>query len=183
MIGSPDHLIRPEQERRRNGEAERLGGLEVDDDLEFRGPLHGQSLGLHTFENLMDEHGGVASPVKPVFPVAHEATKLHECCMGIHDGKADGIDKLDDPFSVVIQETVLRDNERLGALCTRDLEGLFQVVWALHFQGLDVHTHQAGGGFDFLEMRHTWGDVLIREVADPCDVWEGFFQQFQAFAG
>jgi hypothetical protein len=40
LIGSPDHLIRPEQERRGNGEAERLGGLEVDEQLEFRGPLH-----------------------------------------------------------------------------------------------------------------------------------------------
>jgi len=31
-----DQLIRPQQQRRRDGEAERLGGLEVDDQLEFR---------------------------------------------------------------------------------------------------------------------------------------------------
>jgi hypothetical protein len=44
-----DHLISLEEERRWHGEVECLGGLEVDDQLEFRGPLHLQcmdSLGL-----------------------------------------------------------------------------------------------------------------------------------------
>ena len=38
-IASLDHLIRPQQQRRRDGEAERLGGLEVDDEFERRGLL------------------------------------------------------------------------------------------------------------------------------------------------
>src|SRR5262249_52628836 len=37
-----DHLVRLEEERRGNREAERFGGLEVDDQLELRGLLHGQ---------------------------------------------------------------------------------------------------------------------------------------------
>src|SRR5262249_29985133 len=37
-----DHLIRQDEERRGDGEAERLGGLEVDDQLEFRRPLDRQ---------------------------------------------------------------------------------------------------------------------------------------------
>jgi hypothetical protein len=32
-----NELICPPQQRRRDGEAERLGGFEVDDELEFRG--------------------------------------------------------------------------------------------------------------------------------------------------
>ena len=32
-------LIRPRQQRRRNRQADRLGGLEVDDELEFGRPL------------------------------------------------------------------------------------------------------------------------------------------------
>jgi hypothetical protein len=42
------------------------------------------------------------------------------------------IDKLEDPFSMAIQETVIRDNERLGVLFTRGPKGLFQVCRALH---------------------------------------------------
>jgi len=103
--------------------------------------------------------------------------------MSIHDGQAEGVNKLDNPFSVAQQETRTRDNERLGARCTRGLESLFQLFGALDLQGLDAHTQQAGGGFDFLETRRTRGDVLRREVADPREVWERLVQQFQAFAG
>jgi hypothetical protein len=90
----------------------------------------------------------------------------------------DGVDKLDNPFSVAQQETETHDNERLDALCTHGSEGLFQLFRAVHVQGLDVHTHQAGGGFDFCEIRHAHGAILRREVADPRDVWERLFQQF-----
>jgi hypothetical protein len=40
--GLADHLARLEEERWGNGEAEGLGGLEVDDQLERGGLLHGQ---------------------------------------------------------------------------------------------------------------------------------------------
>src|SRR5881409_3903570 len=37
-----DHLVRQEQERRRNRDSQGLGGLEVEDQFELRGLLHGQ---------------------------------------------------------------------------------------------------------------------------------------------
>jgi hypothetical protein len=43
---SLDDLIRPQQQRRRDREAERLGRLEVDDQLELRWLLDGQAAGL-----------------------------------------------------------------------------------------------------------------------------------------
>jgi 7-cyano-7-deazaguanine synthase len=45
-------LIRPRQHRLRDRETERLGGLEVDDQLELRRLLDGQVAGLGTLENL-----------------------------------------------------------------------------------------------------------------------------------
>ena len=41
-VASLDHLIRPLQERRRDRQAERLGRLEVDDQLILGRRLHGQ---------------------------------------------------------------------------------------------------------------------------------------------
>ena len=44
------YLIRLRQQRRRDREAQRLGGLAVDDQLELRGLLDGQVGGLGAFE-------------------------------------------------------------------------------------------------------------------------------------
>jgi hypothetical protein len=46
LAGLPDDLIGLEEERRGDGEAEDLSGLEIDDQLELRGLLHRQVKGL-----------------------------------------------------------------------------------------------------------------------------------------
>src|SRR5438128_815872 len=48
-----DHLIRLEEERRGDGEAQSLGGLEVNDQLKPHGLLHRQVAGLGPLENLV----------------------------------------------------------------------------------------------------------------------------------
>src|SRR6266850_3568859 len=48
-----DHLIRAEQERRRDREAQRLGGPQVDHELELRGLLDRQVGRLGAFEDLV----------------------------------------------------------------------------------------------------------------------------------
>ena len=48
-----DHLIRLEQECRGEREPERLGSLEVEDQLELGRLLHGQVAGLGALENLI----------------------------------------------------------------------------------------------------------------------------------
>src|SRR2546425_3184918 len=53
-----DHLIRLKEEDRWDGNVERLGRLEIDDQLEFRGLLHRQVARLGAFENLVHEDGG-----------------------------------------------------------------------------------------------------------------------------
>ena len=66
-----DHLIRLEEERRGDRQAERLGGLEIEDQLEGHGPFDGQVGGLGPFEELIYEHG--AAPVETVATAANEA--------------------------------------------------------------------------------------------------------------
>ena len=46
--GSSDHVVRLEEEGRRDGEAQGLRGLEVDDELELHGLLYGQVGGFGT---------------------------------------------------------------------------------------------------------------------------------------
>ena len=52
---SLDHLVRPPQHRRRDRQPERLGGLEVDHQLELRRLFDGQVGGLCAAQHLGDQ--------------------------------------------------------------------------------------------------------------------------------
>src|SRR5712692_9313803 len=69
-----DHLIGPLQERRRDREAEGLGGLEVDHELELGGLLHGKVGRLGTLRNLVDVDGGATPHIDAARPIANQAT-------------------------------------------------------------------------------------------------------------
>jgi hypothetical protein len=49
----PEHLVGLEEEGRGNREPERLGGLEIDDQLEFHGLLYGEITRLGAFQNFV----------------------------------------------------------------------------------------------------------------------------------
>src|SRR5262249_21168254 len=55
--GSLDHLIRPRQQRRRNRQPERLGGLEVDAQYVLRWLLDGEIARLGAFQDSVNEVG------------------------------------------------------------------------------------------------------------------------------
>jgi hypothetical protein len=60
-FASFDDLIRHRQQRRWNGEAESLGGLEVDEEFVLGGLLDGQVGGLGAFENLVHIGSGATN--------------------------------------------------------------------------------------------------------------------------
>jgi hypothetical protein len=57
---SLDHLVGAQQERLRNGEPERLGGLEIDGQIELRGLLHRQVSRLGALQDLVHIDGATA---------------------------------------------------------------------------------------------------------------------------
>src|SRR5262249_33664090 len=67
-----DHLIRPQQQRRRDGEAERLGGLEIDDEIEFRGLLDREVSGLGALEALVNVGRGAPKQLSAARSIRHE---------------------------------------------------------------------------------------------------------------
>src|SRR5258706_13472358 len=79
-----DHLIRPEQERFRDGQAEGLGGLEIDDQLELRGLLHGEIGGLGPLEDLVHEVGGALVHPWIARPEGHQAARIDQLRVRIH---------------------------------------------------------------------------------------------------
>src|SRR6516162_10261610 len=68
-----DHLVRRSQQRFRDGEAERLGGLQVDDHLDFCDLLHGEVGRLVAFENAPGIDTNFAVIITDAAAITHRA--------------------------------------------------------------------------------------------------------------
>jgi hypothetical protein len=63
-----DHLVGAREDRWRHGEAERLGGLEIDDQLECSRLLDRQIGRLSAFQDLSGENAGLAKVAVKLAP-------------------------------------------------------------------------------------------------------------------
>jgi hypothetical protein len=92
MLAAPsfDYVICPLEERRRDRQAEGMGGLEVDDEIELLRLLDGQVAGPRTLEDLVDvRHERAFSGIWRLSrddgqPSAHRP--LHDCCSMSEEG-------------------------------------------------------------------------------------------------
>lgn len=81
-VVSFDHLIGGGKHHRRDGDAERLRGLQIDDKLEFGGLLHRQVGCLFAFENSAGVDAAQTSRLRNVASVTHQATDCGEFSKG-----------------------------------------------------------------------------------------------------
>ena len=72
-----DHLVRSQQHRLRDRQAERFGSLEVDHELKFSGLLHRQVGGLGASENFVNDYRTTLDNLRTICTVGHEATGLY----------------------------------------------------------------------------------------------------------
>jgi hypothetical protein len=75
---SLDHLISSGQQRFRNGQAERLGGLEVDYKVELGRPLDGELATLLAFEDTTDVPASLAMRVKEARTITQQPADLRK---------------------------------------------------------------------------------------------------------
>src|SRR6516225_11730137 len=81
-VFSLNNLIGSSQQRFRDGDAERLGGLEVDDEFDFRDLLHGEVGRLVAFQNAPSIDANLVPRMAEAAAIAHQTAsqdELTEC--------------------------------------------------------------------------------------------------------
>src|SRR5689334_20932182 len=85
---SLNHVVSAQQQRLRDRQAERIRGLAIDDELEFRGALDGKIARLRALEYLVDDRGEPEVQVRVVDRVGHQSSRLDEVAGWIGGGKS-----------------------------------------------------------------------------------------------
>src|SRR5262249_3272856 len=136
---SLEHLVRQEQECRGERDPEGLGGLEVEDQLELRGLLHGQINGRSAFEDFVHVRGSTSMESLEARPIEHEATVLHVLTEFRHDWEPALGRQLENPGAVGVNEKIPPHDEYANTRAGGGGEGGLQLLGTAHLQGVQLY--------------------------------------------
>src|SRR5215475_10918892 len=79
-----DHLVGAREQRRGHGEAERIGGREINEEIEFGRLLDREFGWLRSTQNLIDQVGSSAPHVSPVSSIGHQTSRFDRLPYNVH---------------------------------------------------------------------------------------------------
>jgi hypothetical protein len=79
-----DHLVGTMQERLGDRQPERLGGLEIDDEIKFGRLLDRDIAGFRPAQNLVDQPGGAPEQVREVCRIGHKTPSCDQLPKTVH---------------------------------------------------------------------------------------------------
>src|SRR5215470_15641985 len=118
MLDAPllDHLIRPGQQRRRNRQAKRLGGLEVDDEFKSCRLLNRKIGRPRTLANPGDIRGSTHGDRGYVWTERHEAAVVNNLSEAVDNGQPICCGEVDELSPGCIKQSARRGDQGLWPL-------------------------------------------------------------------
>src|SRR5215510_7250035 len=139
LTSSPDHLVCLKEDGWGHGEADGLGSLEVDDQRELGGLLHGHVGRLGAFEDLIHIGRSTVIPVGNERVIDHETPSVHIFPVRVHPWEPVPLRQVHYPREVVGKQSVRHHNECLGTAPGGGGKGALELVGGAHLQDVQLH--------------------------------------------
>src|SRR5215471_32560 len=136
LIGNGEHLVR-------NLETERLGGLEVYDQLDFRGSLDRQIGGLLALENPAGVNAGNTGRVWDTAAVAHQAAGRGERAIREDRRQSVAERQSGELFEPRNEECIFTNHKRAGPQLGQGCEHWIEIAFGAGVQYMELHPEGA----------------------------------------
>src|SRR6185295_5631688 len=178
-----DHLIRSLDERRRDRQAEGLGGFEVDDQLELRRLLDWEVRGLRALEDLVHIGGRSPKRISEARSIGHEAPDIDEIPRRVHGRQAMLCRQVHEASSLAVEDGAPQYGQSADARPGHLREGPVELGGTLRLNELKPYSQ--GPCCDFCWLQHVCASAegtWLPEDSDQADLRNGLLELFQTLA-
>jgi hypothetical protein len=180
IAASFDHVVGLGKQRGRHGEAERIRGLEIDDEFELGRLLDREVSRLGAPEDLIHKVGRVPEEVDEARAVGHQAPFVREFAKAIHGREAAAGSQGHDPDSMCNSEGVIEGDEGLNVASRGCGERHLEVLGSPHLERLKRHPQRPGCLLGLLPEGFMDREDRIPEHGEPGKPRHELLQKLQA---
>src|SRR5262245_16512122 len=178
---SLDHLVGATRQRKRDSDAERLGGLETEDQLDFRGKLHDRDVSrLLAFENAPGVDAAQTICVRSIASVAHQTTSGGKLSKLVDRWNAVAEGECAELRGVAAEHRVGGADHECGCSQLRYCcESRFEVGFRARVEYMKLHTEFIGYGLEVFRQRRSEWTCQVEEQSKGRRPGEQLTREFE----
>ena len=178
-----DHFVGAREQRDRHVQSERLGGLEVDEQLELVGELHREIGRRFAFQHAVDIPCRAPVEVKIVHAVGRKPASRDVETKRENARQSMARCQRDDEVAVGRHERARQQYQAAVWLCYECLDGALDAFCVARRMGLDLDSEGWRSRFNRRDVSGRSRLLGIVKDRDASDVWSNLLEQFQPFQG
>src|SRR5712671_184892 len=174
-----DHLVGAGEHCSWDGEAKRLGRLEIDDEIKFGGLFDWDVGRLRPTQNLVDEFGGAAEEVRVVCSIGDQTTRLHVLPGRINCRQSRALCQS-------VDMKPMRDHQRIGndtqRLCSalEPFEGGRNIIRSPDFRSDNFEAESAGRCLNLAYFQDRGGIAEVGHDRQSAQTRDNLAQEFES---
>src|SRR5215475_15867401 len=175
-----DHLVGEREQHRRNRQAERLGGLQIDDEIEFNRLLDRQIGRLRSAQNPVNITSGAPELVNKVYSIGHQTSRFNIVTRAVHRRQSSVECQRINANAVGVYKRIGRDIKRVRATCDR-IKHRRNIFSTPDFKDGGIEAENARCLVNSSHVQHVSGIAGIAHNCQSAQTGHSLAQNFETF--